>query len=398
MNEKTEKLRFGKTSALLFTIVFMAFYYYGLRAVAVAAVASVSSVIADYLSCAAMKKKFDWGDLSPLMSGLLLALLMPASAPYTVVAFSAAFMASVCKHAFGGNKNLIFCPVCVAYIFTCLCFPSYIMRYPQPVPFGSVPMSNIVGEGLTHSYTYFLDNGATSAINYLDIIWGKLAGPMGTSNALIILICALALYFFGDIRPAVFFAGFASNVFINVLFPFGEAGLHAVFDSLAAGSFMFVFVFMACDPRYVPKRIFSQILYGVLFAAAAYLIRRYTSIENGAVFALPLLCIFRDEFDRLTSALERLIKFIWKHTKIFARFAWKNIKIFVKSAAKFIAKAFDSLCEYISDRIVEAGKKRREAKSAAEKQEEKPEEKPEESEEKPEEEPSGDKEGSGENE
>lgn len=331
----------------------------------VAAVSVFSSVLADYFACTAMRKKYDWADFSPVMSGLLLALLMPASVPYTIMAFTAAFMAIVCKHAFGGNGNLIFCPVCIAYIFATFCFPSEVVRYPAPIPFGSVSLGNVVSDTLTHSYTYYLDTGASSTFSLLDLVWGKLAGPMGTSAILIILICAIALYFFGDIPATVFFAGFGANVLINVLFPVGETGWYAVLNSLVAGSYLFVLVFMACDPRYVPKRAFSQAVYGAAFAGASYLIRMNTSIENGAIFALPLLCVFRDEFDRLTDAFEKFFRFVWKWTKILSvRFVKWIAKVSVM-IAKQCAKGFDALCDLIAEKIHEAIKKRAEKKTAA---------------------------------
>ncbi len=352
--EKSEKLRFGKTTALLLTIVFMAFYYYGLRAVAVAGVSCFASIFSDYIASCARRIKYDWTDLSPVMSGLLLALLMPAAVPYTVMAFASVFMSLVCKNAFGGNKNLIFCPVCISYIFTTFCFPSYVLRYPTPVPFGKLPMSNIVTESLGYSYTNALDNGAASAFSLLDIIWGKLAGPMGASASVIILIAGISLYLFGDLPPAAFFAGFGANVLINVVFPVGEPGWYAVLNSQVAGSFLFVLVFMACDLRYVPKRMFSQLLYGVLFALGSYYIRKYTVIENAAIFALPLLCMLKDEFDRLTDALERLLRFIWKWLKIGAAG-------FVRQTGALI----DRISSYIARKLVESSKKREERIMAA---------------------------------
>ncbi len=310
-----------------------------------------------------MKKKFDWSDVSPMMNGLLTALLLPASVPYTVAAFSAAFAAIVCKHAFGGNENLIFEPVCTAYIFTSLCFPFYILRYPVPEPFGSVPLTNRVADGLTYSYTRLLDTGSASAFSLLDIIWGKLAGPMGASAILIILICAVALYFFRYVPSTAFFAGIGANVLINVLFPVGETGWYAVLNSLVAGSFLFVYVFMACDPRYVPKRAFSQLVWGIGFAAASYLIRVYTSIENSAVFALPMFCVFRDELDRLTDSLERLLRFLWKWLVIGAKFLWKWAKIIAVKICKAVAKAFDAFCEFLSRKIIELSDRVKAAKA-----------------------------------
>lgn len=344
----------------------MAYYFYGLRAVLVALTAVSSSYLAEYLSVAAMRKKFDWSDVSPMMNGLLIALLLPASVPYTITAFAAAFAAIVCKHAFGGNSNLIFCPVCVSYIFTSLCFPSYILRYPVPAPFGSVPTANQVTSGLTYSYTRALDTGSASTFSLLDIIWGKLAGPMGTSAILIILIAAVALYFFRDIPSTAFFAGIGANILINVIFPVGETGWYAVLNSLVAGSFLFVYVFMACDLRYVPKRAFSQLVWGVGFAAAAYLIRLYTSIENSAVFALPMFCIFRDELDRLSDALEKLLRFIGKWIAIGAKFVWKWIKIGSVKLAGAIASGFDAFCEFLSQKFIELSDKHKAAKAEKE--------------------------------
>ncbi len=350
---RSEKLRFGKITALLCTILFMSYYYYGLRAFLTAGVSVGASVLTEYLCCTARRIKYDWGDVSPIMSGLLLALIMPASVPYTVIAFASAFMASVCKQAFGGNKNLIFCPVCVAYIFTTFCFPSAVVRYPTPVPFGSVDLANNVADTLSHSYTYALDNGTASAFSLLDLIWGKLAGPMGTSAVLIILICGVALYFFGDIPSAALFSGFGVNVLINVLRPVGETGWYAVLNSLVAGSYLFVLIFMACDLRFVPNRVFSQICYGAVFAVGSYLIRLYTGIENGAIFVLPMLNVFRDEFDRLTDQLERLLRFIFKYLKIFSAKAWAFAKKYTVKAAKLAAGGFDKMCDRIADRIAE---------------------------------------------
>ena len=92
----------------------MAFYYYGLRAVIVTLISVGVSLLTEYICCQIVKKRFRLVDTSPIMSGMILALLMPASVPYKVVIFAAVFMIAVCKFAFGGNNNLIFSPAAVA--------------------------------------------------------------------------------------------------------------------------------------------------------------------------------------------------------------------------------------------------------------------------------------------
>ena len=285
----------------------MAYYYYGIRVFVLTAVSVVTSVIVDYICVSLMKRKYDWSDQSPVMDALLLALLMPASVPYSIMAISSAFMVVVGKYAFGGNKNLIFSPAAVAYAFCSFSWSNVIMRYPIPQPFGEVSLSSNVTDTLVQSFTYNFDNGAAGTFSMLDILWGKLAGHMGTSSVLIIVICAIALYFFGDLSQTVLFTGVAANVLLFVLFPENASGWQAVCYSLVTGSYMFVLVFMANDHRILPKHEFSRFLYALIIAVMAFVFRRYTTIQNGAVFSLIIANIFSGEFDRLSEGLLKLL-------------------------------------------------------------------------------------------
>lgn len=295
--ERSERHRFARVTSFLAALNVMAFYYYGVRAVLVSAISVSVSLITEYLCCKARGRSFDLRDTSPIMSGMLLALLLPASVPYKIVVFAGVFMIAVCKHAFGGNDNLIFSPVALAYAFISLTWPNSILRYPRPVPFGNLSLSSEVPDVLDRSFTYYSDISLSSA-NALDIIWGKLAGPMGTMSILIIMICAISLYFFRDFPTPVFFSAVAANVLIQVIFPFSVTGWSAVLYSFVTGSFMFVLVFMACDFRFAPKHPFAQTLYGISFAALSYILRKHCGLDNSAVFALLIVCIFSSELDR----------------------------------------------------------------------------------------------------
>lgn len=303
----------------------MAFYFYGLRAVLITAISVVASLLTEYICCCATGKKFDFKDTSPIMSGMLLALLLPASASYKIVVFAGIFMIAICKYAFGGNDNLIFSPVAVTYVFIALTWPNSILRYPKPEPFGSLSLIPEITDVLDRSFTYYADISLNSA-SYLDIIWGKLAGPMGTMSVLIIMICAISLYFFRDFPAPVFFSAVAANVLLFVLFPFSSVGWTSVLYSFVTGSFMFVLVFMACDYRFAPKHPFAQTLYGIIFAALSFVLRKYCEIENSAVFALLIVCIFSSELDRFdvfaANSLSAFGSFIGKKLR--------NVFIYVK--------------------------------------------------------------------
>ncbi len=320
----TENSRFARLLTFLCVIDLLAVYYYGLRVVIVTLIAVVTSLLTDYLCSAVMKRKFDWQDPSPMMSGILLAMFMPATVPYIIMAVSCIFMITVGKYAFGGNKNLIFSPVAVAYAFCSIAWSRYIMWYPVPKPIGDLPLGESVTDGLVHSFTYMLDAGSAGTFSALDIVWGKLAGPMGTTCVLLILICGVAMYFFGDIEPTVFFTGIGAHIHINVLFPGNADGWQSFVYALVTGSYMFTLVFMGCDRRFVPKHEPAQFLYAMVIAVGAFLFRRYTAIENGGLFALLIASLFRDEFDRWSVALHNFSlsindKIIANHAKNKAR-------------------------------------------------------------------------------
>lgn len=304
----------------------IAYYFYGVRAIIVSAISVGVSVVTEYLCDCLMKKRFDWSDTSSVMSGMLLALMMPASVPYRVIIFASAVMSSVFKCAFGGRNNLIFSPAAAAYALAVITWPASILRYPSPVPFGKLPLVSDIPDVLGRSFTYYADNSISSA-SYLDIVWGKLAGPMGTSCALVILICAVSLYFFKDIPSPVFFSAIAVEVLLFVLFPFSATGWQAMLYSLVTGSFLFVLTFMACDYRFVPERKLAQIIYGGAFAALSFVLRKYAGFENGAVFALLIVSIFVSELDRfdifVTANAERFLAFSaskLRYAMIFVKF------------------------------------------------------------------------------
>lgn len=295
--ERNDRHRFARVTSFLIALNVMAFYFYGVRAVLISAISVGVSLLTEYICCRATKIKFDIMDTSPIMSGMLLALLLPASVPYKIVVFAGIFMIAICKYAFGGNDNLIFSPVAVTYAFIALTWPNSILRYPKPVPFGNLSLSSEVPDVLDRSFTYYADISLSSA-SYLDIVWGKLAGPMGTMSVLIIMICAISLYFFRDFPAPVFFSAVASNVLLFALFPFSATGWTAVLYSFVTGSFMFVLIFMACDYRFAPKHSLAQTLYGIIFAVLSFVLRKYCELENSAVFALLIVCIFSSELDR----------------------------------------------------------------------------------------------------
>ncbi|MCD7772302.1 MAG: RnfABCDGE type electron transport complex subunit D [Oscillospiraceae bacterium] len=281
----------------MLALCILPYYYYGLRAWFVVAISVAASVLSEYICTSLIRRKYDWRDPSPVANGIMLALLMPASVPYGVMIFASAFMGSVMKYPFGGHHNRIFHPVATAYLFSALCWPSSVLRYPTPSIFGSLSLSSSIGDALDRSFTHYVDVSVSSS-SWLDILWGRLSGPMGTSCVILILICTIALYCFRDIPAPVLFSSVATEVLLFTCFPISATGWQAALYSIATGSFMYVLAFMVCDPCFTPSNGFGQTLYGIAYALTAFLLRKFSGYEDSSVLALMIVSIFPTEFDR----------------------------------------------------------------------------------------------------
>lgn len=95
---------------LLLVLCVLAFLYYGGRALIVCAVSVVTAVVCDALCTLIRGRRPNPRDLSPVVTGLIIALTMPATIPYYVVASAAVFAIAIVKHPFGGTGQNLFNP------------------------------------------------------------------------------------------------------------------------------------------------------------------------------------------------------------------------------------------------------------------------------------------------
>ena len=101
----------------------MSVYYYGMRAALLCIICVGVCWGLDVLCLIIQRKSLHIHDVSPIITGLAIALMMPASVPYTIAAAACAFAICIAKHPFGGHgKEIVNCAA-AAYIFAKLCFP-----------------------------------------------------------------------------------------------------------------------------------------------------------------------------------------------------------------------------------------------------------------------------------
>ena len=289
---------------VLVVLAAVSVYYYGMRGAVVIVLSAVTCCLTDIicLHLRTNKKKSAERDLSALVTGLTLGLMMSASAPYFAVVTAALFAIILAKHAFGGRGCEIFSPAAAGFLFTSLCFPESMLLYPRP--FSGLPLSRMVSESLlSQSMTRGFLLTESSSVSAMDILIGKFSGPMGTGFVLLLVVAAVFLMLRQSISAIVFFAELLSAGIVALI--------HYGFDPMAllcffsGGMFLFGMIFLSCDYTTMPKTKSSRLVYGIVIGVLTAIFQFYASAENAVVYAVILAAPVGIELNR------RSISFAW---------------------------------------------------------------------------------------
>ncbi|MCM1023893.1 MAG: RnfABCDGE type electron transport complex subunit D [Prevotella sp.] len=290
---------------VLLAAAVMALYYYGMRAAAVIAVTVIVSAAADLICLRLRKKERDKKDLSALLTGLTLGLMMSASVPYLEAAAAAIFAVVIAKHAFGGHGCEIFNPAAVGFLFASLCFPENMLTYPRF--FADIPMSSVVpSDILTQSMDKtFLVTG-TSSVSLIDVLTGRFTGPMGTGFVVVLAVAAAFLMVRRSISAITFFTEFAvMGLYAFIRYDFDPMSVLYFF---AGGMTLFGMIFLSCDYSVIPKTASSRFLYGLTVSVCMIMFCQYSGTENAVVYAVIISSPIGIELDRRALSFADMLK------------------------------------------------------------------------------------------
>ena len=124
----------------LLPLYFMAFYFFGLRALLLGLASTAAAVVSDFVCILLEGKRPYLRDISSVVTGMILPLLMSAATPYYVVVSASVFAIVFVKHVFGGVGQSAFNPAAAGFAFAAACWPTQVFSYPVPFaelePFG----------------------------------------------------------------------------------------------------------------------------------------------------------------------------------------------------------------------------------------------------------------------
>lgn len=315
--KKSPYIIMGDYFMCLFALNVLSAYYYGIRTVYIMLLSLSVSYVTDIICVKLRGDKFSIKDISAIVSSLIFTALLPVTMPYSMVAISSVVMIIIGKQVFGGIKNRIFSPACVGFIFAYLCFKDYMFMYPIPVGKGSVGLSSYISENLVNSFTLNLSKVSEPMFNWSDMIMGKIAGPMGVSCILLIVISAVVLSLRKSISPVALISTVGTILLVTFFSPmqYGIGHFDSIVYEIFSGAMMFCAVFIVSNKNYLPQKTLGIILFGVSTGLLTLLFRRFAGIEIGIVFAVILTQAIRDYFDVLAVRVKKVIIYIVRKTR-----------------------------------------------------------------------------------
>ncbi|WP_164172554.1 RnfABCDGE type electron transport complex subunit D [Ruminococcus flavefaciens] len=263
-----------------------AVYFFGLRVIPLTAVCIGSCIFFEYISRAMMKRSNTIGDLSAVVTGLILAMNLPSTLPYWMAVIGSFIAIVIVKQLFGGLGQNFANPAITARIVLMISFPAAMTKWVEP--FTHTDLDAI------SSATPLPLAGTDNAVSYLDLFLGKTGGCLGETCALALLIGGLYL----AARKIISLA--APLSFIGSLFILSWiSGSDPVYQILAGGVFLGAF-FMATDYATTPITTKGKIVFGLGCGIITFIIRRFGSYPEGVSFSILLMNVLTPYIEQLT--------------------------------------------------------------------------------------------------
>ena len=280
---------------------------FGPRTLLVTFISVLFCVLFEYLSRKAMKRNNTIGDLSAVVTGMLLAFNLPSTMPLWMVIIGDAVAIIVVKQFFGGIGQNFVNPALVGRIVLMASFPVAISDFQAPFAWKLGTVDAVTSATPLAQFTsiYGAENIKT-AINASDLptlynmFLGMRGGCLGETCAAALLLGFLYLLVRRVISPVIPLT-YIGTVAVIMLIA-GKGNLLFVGYQLLAGGLLLGAVFMATDYTTCPVSFKGKIIYAVGCGIITSLIRIFGSLPEGVSFSIILTNILVPHIEHMTTA------------------------------------------------------------------------------------------------
>ena len=277
----------------------VAVYFYGFSAIKLLLVGVIACMGAEFLiQKYLMRTKVTVTDLSAAVTGVLLALNLPPTAPWWVMVIGAVVAIGVAKMTFGGLGHNIFNPALVGRVFLLISFPVIMTDWTVPESWfrpgvdavtGATPLA-LVKEGLAQGLTVDQIISANPDLTYGQMLFARAGGSAGEASALAIILGFIYLLARRVIRPHIpVTIIFTVAVMTGIFWLIDPSQYTDPLFNILTGGVLLGSVFMATDYVTSPMTVKGMVIYGIGIGVLTVLIRYFGSYPEGVSFAILIM-------------------------------------------------------------------------------------------------------------
>ncbi len=284
---KTKNIMLDVIIALIPAVI-ASIFYFGPRALVLEVVTIASCVFFEWLSRKAMKRENTIGDLSAVVTGLLLALNFPSTLPIWIAVFGGLVAIVVVKQLFGGLGHNFANPAITARVILLTSFALRMTTWVAPGAWRGAT------DATTAATPLALIKAGEALPTYAQMFLGNRAGCIGETCILALIIGFIYLVAKKIISPIIPVA------YIACVFVFSAIlGSDPLMQILSGGLFLGA-IFMATDYVTSPITNKGKLIYGICCGIITVLIRQFASLPEGVSYSILLMNILTPHIENLT--------------------------------------------------------------------------------------------------
>lgn len=265
-------------------------YYFRFNALKLIVLAVLTAVATEALIQKLLKKPITVNDLSAVVTGLLLAFNIPASAPWWIPVIGSAFAIAIVKQAFGGLGHNFMNPALAARAMLLASWPVIMTNWVTPgaeAVSTATPLAILKGEAA---------NQVLPSLK--DVFFGSVGGCLGETSALLLILGGVYLLYRGVINWRIPFTYIGT---VAVMMLILDGGFTSMVYHIFAGGLMLGAFFMATDYASSPVTPKGQIIFGIGCGVITSVIRLYGGYPEGVSYSILLMNVVAPLLDKYTS-------------------------------------------------------------------------------------------------
>ena len=284
-------------------------FLFGPRAVLIILTTILTAVAAEAVWNWALKKQQTIGDLSAVVTGLLIGMNLSSETPLWIAAIGSIVAIIVVKQMFGGLGFNFANPAMTARIVLLVSFAGQISSYVEPIEWWSLgtvdamssatPLAGeAVGELFFGAYDGATGVAPATSYSFKQLFFGMHPGSIGETSSFLLIIGGIYLMLRRVIKPIIPVA-FIGTVFVASAIAkiFTDVDLNL---AIFGGGLMLGAIFMATDYVTSPTTNLGKLIFGIGCGLITFVIRQFSPLPEGVSYAILIMNILTPHINRLT--------------------------------------------------------------------------------------------------